>query len=54
MAPVALEGPRLDPCCSHILVAPEGSARADKARALAMKMTRERLGTRFSAVRVVR
>jgi nucleotide-binding universal stress UspA family protein len=44
---------RMDSCFSHILVATDGSERADKALALAVKMARERPGTRLSAVLVV-
>jgi nucleotide-binding universal stress UspA family protein len=43
----------MDACFSHILVATDGSERADKALALAVKMARERPGTRLSAILVV-
>ena len=43
----------MDSCFSHILVATDGSERADKALALAVKMARERPGTHLSAVLVV-
>ena len=43
----------MDPCFSHILVATDGSERADKALALAVRMARERPGTRLSALLVV-